>query len=222
MPTYNFYCDESCHLENDKMPFMLLGYVCVPYNQLKRHSERIKKIKEEHNFFGEIKWNKISNSQHKFYNAIIDYFFDSDLAFRALVINKNQINNGVFNQNFDTFYYKMYYQLINHKLDTLSAYNIYIDIKDTLSASKINKLKEILQTKYGVIRTLQNVRSHESIYLQVCDLIMGAISYHLRQNGNVIAKNNIINRIQKHSNHQLDKSTAKAEEKLNLFFIELR
>ena len=222
MPTYNFYCDESCHLENDKMPYMLLGYVSVAYNQLKRHSQRIKELKKKHNFYGEIKWSKVANSQHKFYNDLIDYFFDSDLSFRAIVINKSQINNGNFEQDFNTFYYKMYYQLINHKLDTLSNYNIYLDIKDTLSASKMNELKSILQTKFGVIRNLQNVHSHESIFLQLTDLIMGAISYHLRGIGKVKAKTDLINRIQRHSNHQLQKSTPKTEGKLNLFFIELQ
>ena len=160
MPTYNFYCDESCHLENDKMPYMLLGYVCVPYNQLKRHSIRIKEIKEKHHFYGEVKWSKVANSQHKFYNDLIDYFFDSDLSFRAIVINKERINNNNFHQDFNTFYYKMYYQLINHKLDTLSYYNIYLDIKDTLSAGKMNNLKTILQTQFGVIRNLQNIHSY--------------------------------------------------------------
>jgi Protein of unknown function (DUF3800) len=222
MPTYNFYCDESCHLENDNMPYMLLGYVSVAYNQLKRHSQRIKELKKKHNFYGEIKWSKVANSQHKFYNDLIDYFFDSDLSFRAIVINKSQINNGNFEQDFNTFYYKMYYQLINHKLDTLSNYNIYLDIKDTLSASKMNELKSILQTKFGVIRNLQNIHSHESIFLQLTDLIMGAISYHLRGIGKVKAKTDLINRIQRHSNHQLQKSTPKTEEKLNLFFIELQ
>ena len=222
MPTYNFYCDESCHLENDKMPYMLLGYVNVSYNQIKRHTQRIKELKKKHNFYGEIKWSKVANSQHKFYNDLIDYFFDSDLSFRAIVINKSQINNNPFMQDFNTFYYKMYYQLINHKLDTLSNYNIYLDIKDTLSASKMNELKSILQTKFGVIRNLQNIHSHESIFLQLTDLIMGAVSYHLRGIGKVKAKTDLINRIQKHSNHQLQKSTPKTEEKLNLFFIELQ
>ena len=93
----------SCHLENDKMPYMLLGYVSVAYNQLKRHSQRIKELKKKHNFYGEIKWSKVANSQHKFYNDLIDYFFDSDLSFRAIVINKSQINNGNFEQDFNTF-----------------------------------------------------------------------------------------------------------------------
>ena len=33
--TYNMYCDESTHLENDGQPYMILGYVSTPYNQLK-------------------------------------------------------------------------------------------------------------------------------------------------------------------------------------------
>jgi hypothetical protein len=116
----------------------------------------------------------------------------------------------------------MYYQLINHKLDMLATYNIYLDIKDTLSANKVNKLKEILQTKFGIIRNLQNIHSNESVFMQLTDLIMGAIGYHLRGEGKVIAKNNLIARIQKNSNYQLDKSTPKSEDKLNLFFIELQ
>lgn len=201
---------------------MLLGYILVPYNQLKLHNEKIKVIKKKYHFYGEIKWNKVSNSQHKFYNEIIDYFFASDLCFRGLIINKEQIKNPGFQQDFDSFYYKMYYQLVNHKLDMLATYNIYLDIKDTLSADKVNKLKEILQTKFGVIRNLQNIHSHESVFMQITDLIMGAIGYHLRGEGKVIAKNNLIARIQKNSNYQLDKSTPKTEDKLNLFFIELQ
>lgn len=222
MKTFNLYCDESCHLENDKMSYFLLGYVSVPYNQLERHKERIKDIKEKHHYYGEVKWNKVSKSQLDFYIDLIDYFFDSDLFFRAIVVKKDQIRNKELAQDFDTFYYKMYYQLLYHRLDTLSHYNIYLDIKDTLSATKVAKLREILQTRFGVIRNLQNIRSHESVFTQLADLILGAISYHLRKEFRMDAKKAIINRIQKHSNHELDHSTALWEEKLNLFFIELQ
>jgi Protein of unknown function (DUF3800) len=201
---------------------MLLGYVSVPYNQLRLHNEKIKEIKKKHHFYGEIKWSKVSNAQHRFYNDIIDYFFASDLCFRGLIINKEQIKNPAFHQDYDSFYYKMYYQLINHKLDMLAAYNIYLDIKDTLSANKVNKLKDILQTKFGVIRNLQNIRSEESVFMQLTDLITGAIGYQLRGEGKVIAKNNLIARIQRNANQPLNNSTPKWENKLNLFFIELQ
>lgn len=102
---------------------------------------------------------------------------------------------------FDDFYYKMYWQLINHKISMENNYNIYLDIKDTLSAGKVKKLKQILQIDFSSIRTLQNIRSEESLLMQLTDLLMGAISYHLRGLDKVIAKNKLIEKI--HANENL-------------------
>ena len=49
MKTFNFYCDESCHLENDRFPYMLIGYVSSAYNQVNFHSKKIKQLKKEYN-----------------------------------------------------------------------------------------------------------------------------------------------------------------------------
>lgn len=220
--TYNIYCDESCHIENDHKKFMLLGCVSVPYNELRRHTERIKAIKDKHNFFGEIKWTGVSSSKHLFYKDLLDYFFDTDLRFRAVVVDKNKIKNDSFGQDFDTFYYKMYYQLLIHRKNTEYAYNVYLDIKDTLSSHKVNKLKEILNTKYGVFRIVQNIHSKESIMMQVADFIIGAISYELNNDEKkVLAKKQIIEKIKLQSKQNLCESSKFSEKKLNLFFIEL-
>lgn len=221
MKTFNLYCDESSHLRNDGQPYMLLAYLLVPYNQAIRHKERLFSIKREHNFFGELKWTKVSSSQKQFYLDVIDYFFDTDICFRALVVKKNQVDVHL-QEDYDTFYYKMYYQLINHKMDYRHVYNIYLDIKDTLSTSKVKKLEEILQTKFGVIRNLQNIHSHESIFLQITDLILGAINYHIRGLDKVDAKTQIIQKIQKRSGYKLAGSTPLKEDKVNLFFIDLK
>lgn len=221
--TFNIYCDESCHLENDHKNFMLLGYVSSAYNQVKRHTERINNLKKKHHYYGEIKWSNVSSSKQLFYKELIDYFFDTDLCFRAIVIDKSKINNNEFAQDFDEFYYKMYYQLLNHKISSEYAYNVYLDIKDTLSAYKVNKLKEILNIQYGVFRNVQNIRSHESVLLQLSDLIMGAISYELNNaDKKVIAKRQIIDRIKQHSNSSLNSSSTYIETKMNLFFINLK
>jgi len=220
---YNLYCDESCHLENDGKKYMLLGYVSCPYPQIKEHSENIKKMKQKFNFFGEMKWSKISNSNISFYSEIIDYFFDKHLNFRALIVNKTTINKERFSDSFDDFYYKMYWQLIIHKIDTLNRYNIYLDIKDSLSATKVHKLKQILNMNLQVIDRLQNIRSHESLLLQMCDVILGAISYNLNQeNKNRSAKIELIDRIKKKTKHDLLTSTEKSMDKFNLFFIDLQ
>ncbi len=221
--TFNIYCDESCHIENDHKKFMLLGCVSSAYNQVKRHTARIKQLKEKHNYYGEIKWSNVSNSQLLFYKDLVDYFFDTDIMFRAVIIDKSKINNSVFNQDYDDFYYKMYYQLLNHNKNSSFNYNVYLDIKDTLSAYKVNKLKEILNTKFGVFRNIQNIRSHESILMQISDFIMGALSYNLNNTEKkVIAKRQIIERIEQYAPNGLDCNSQYADKKLNLFFIELK
>lgn len=219
--TFNIYCDESCHIEHDHKPFMFLGKVSSAYNQVKLHTENIKEIKLKHHFYAEIKWTSVSKSKLRFYEELIDYFFSTDLQFRAIGVEKSKINNGAFNQSYDDFYYKMYYYLLNHNLNSLYNYNVYLDIKDTLSAFKVNKLKDILNTKFGVFRNIQNIRSHESLLLQLTDLIMGAISYYHNdtQKANP-AKMKLIAKIKHHSGSSLEKTNY--SDKLNLFFIELR
>lgn len=220
--TFNFYCDESCHLENDGQSFMLISYTSSAWNQVKLHQERIKEIKLKHHYFGEIKWSKVSHGQYPFYSELLDYFFASDLQFRAVVIDKTKVKNEAFDQTYDEFYYKMYYQLIYHKINMEHQYNIYLDIKDGLSAQKVKRLHQLLNTNYSTIRNLQNIRSHESLLMQVTDFLMGAISYYLRAYNKVIAKNNLVEKIQQHTQLPLTNSTPKHHEKFNLFFITLK
>ncbi len=126
--------------------------------------------------------------------------------------------------SYDDFYYKMYYQLINYRISSMYSYNVYLDIKDTLSANKVRKLRKILNNKYNaeLFRNIQNIRSEESVLMQLADFIMGAVSYNAndteRKN---VAKVQIIDRIKKHAN-LIDLGKTNYSEKLNLFFIELR
>ena len=200
---------------------MFLGKVSAAYNQVKLHTENIQELKKKHHFYAEIKWTSVSKSKLRFYEELIDYFFSTDLQFRAIGVEKSRINNGAFNQCYDDFYYKMYYYLLNHNLNSLYNYNVYLDIKDTLSAFKVKKLKEILNTKFGVFRNVQNIRSHESLLLQLADLIMGAISYYHNDIDKANpAKVKLIEKIKQHSGTELDRTNY--SDKLNLFFIELR
>lgn len=219
--TFNIYCDESCHVESDHKDFMFLGSIKSAYNEVKTHTENIKKIKRKHNFYGEIKWTSVSKSKLHFYSELVDYFFTTDLSFRSIGVRKSKIRNDDFEQNYDEFYYKMYYILLNHNINSAFKYNVYLDIKDTLSANKVRKLKEILNTKYGVFRNVQNIRSNESLLLQLADFLMGAVSY---ENNDLDRRNTakiyIINKISKRE--VIDLKTTNYSNKFNLFFINLR
>ena len=220
--TFNIYCDESCHLEHDHKRFMFLGSVSSAFPQVRRHCQRIDELKRKHNFYAEIKWSNVSMSKLRFYLDLVDYFFDTDLRFRAIGVEKSGIKCDAFNTSFDDFYYKMYYQLLNHNVDTRCHYNVYLDIKDTLSALKVRRLKEILNVKFGVFRNVQNIRSEESLLMQLADFLMGAISYNVNDGAKANpAKMQIIEKISKHA--QLpDLCKTNYSDKSNLFFIELK
>jgi len=219
--TYNIYCDESTHLQNDGKPYMLISYISCAYNQLKQHKEHIKMLKKQHFFQGEIKWSNVSKSKYPFYTELIEYFFATDLTFRAVIVKKKEIDETREGFTYDDFYFKMYYQLLYHKLNAENAYNIYLDIKDTRSQGKLRRLSDILENTHAV-RNIQFIKSYESTLMQLTDLIMGAINYHLSKENKVIAKKKIIEKIQSHSKLSLVRSTPKDAEKFNLFFIELK
>lgn len=224
--TFNLYCDESCHLERDRMPYMIYGYVSIASNQIQLAKKQIKQIKLDHNFEGEMKWNNVCNKTYPFYSEIINYFFSNDIIFRAVVVDKEQIDNNRPDYSFNDFYFRMYYQLLHHKTDMENTYNVYIDIKDTRSQDKLHKLKEMI--KYNsAINNFQFIDSKESVFVQLADVLMGAINYQLRIEkrnieGKVDAKLKLIEKIKSHTNLTLNKSTSKDSHKFNLFFICLK
>ena len=150
----------------------------------------------------------------------------SDLEFRAVVVDKTQIDESRQDYTFNDFYYKMYFQLLHTKVDFQNTYNVYMDIKDTCSSEKLSTLKRIMGYNSS-IGNLQFIRSHESVFIQLADVLMGAINYNLRKKkgdveGRVDAKLKLIEKIQKHSNISLNCSTPLYRKKFNLFFISLK
>lgn len=223
---YNIYCDESCHLENDKQKVMVLGAIWCPIEKTRKINVRIREIKNKHKLHRnlEIKWTKVSKGKIEFYEDIINYFFDNnDLHFRALIIpDKSKLNHKRFSQTHDTWYYKMYFNLLKAILSPNDKYKIYLDIKDTRSEIKVYKLHKILCNNMydfsrDIIDDIQTIRSHEVEILQLVDLFIGAIAYCNRNLKTSNAKIHLINRIRDLSGYDLTSSTLFKEEKFNLF-----
>lgn len=226
MQTYNIYCDESCHLENDHQKVMVLGAVWCPFEKTREISSRIREIKSKHTLSSqfEIKWTKVSPGKIQFYLDLIDYFFDNDdLHFRALIVpDKSALRHSEHNQIHDDFYYKMYFDMLKIIISPDASYHIYIDIKDTKSAKKAKKLHDVLcYNQYDfsrtIIKKLQTVRSHEIEIMQLADLLIGVISYANRGLFSSTAKNTLVERFRNRSGYRLTHSTLYREEKVNLF-----
>lgn len=225
--TYNIYCDESCHLENDGQKAMVLGGVWCPLDKTREIAVRLRELKQKHGLPAsfEVKWTKVSQSKVQFYLDLLDYFFDDDdLHFRALIVpDKSMLRHGDFpGQDHDTWYYKMYFDMLKVILRPDARYRIYLDIKDTRGSRKVEKLHEVLcNSKYDfsrkVIERVQLVHSHEIEQLQLADLLIGSVAYLNRGLSVNAGKVTLMKRMQERSTYSLDRNTLLREEKVNLF-----
>ena len=224
--TFNLYCDESTHLIHDGHPYMLLSYISIAYPQIRLAKEEIKAIKRKFNYTEELKWTNVHSATYKVYAELVHWFFMNDLEFRAVVVDKSQIDEKRADYSFNDFYFRMYFQLLHTKVDFQNRYNVFLDIKDTCSGEKLEKMKKIMSYNSS-IGTLQFIPSRESVFIQLADVLMGAINYNLRiqkgdVKGNVIAKLKLIEKIKRHSNISLNTTTPLSRNKFNLFFITLK
>ena len=146
--TINIYCDESCHLEHDGIPVMVLGCVWMPAEMMAKVSCEIREIKARHCMSPkwEAKWTKISPAKTLLYLELIDYFFDTPcLHFRGVLIpDKGILNHSMFAQTHDGWYYKMMFTMLEPIIDPDKEHCVYLDIKDTRSEQKRALLEKVL------------------------------------------------------------------------------
>lgn len=223
--TYNIYCDESCHLEHDHQGIMVLGAVWCPLEKVREITLGIREIKSRHGLRPdfEIKWTKVSPSRVQFYLDIIDFFFDEkDLHFRALIVpNKTKLNHKAFGQSHDDWYFKMYFEMLKVIFRPEARYRIYLDIKDTRSAPKVGKLRDVLCNNLydfsrEIIERIQTVRSQEVEQLALADLLIGTVAYANRELSGSSAKTRLVERMRQRSGYKLTLTTLLQEEKVNL------
>ncbi|MBN2858084.1 MAG: DUF3800 domain-containing protein [Candidatus Delongbacteria bacterium] len=224
------YCDESCHLPNDHINLMVLGTMFCEAEKKRQIFDDIRGIKERHSLSPhfEIKWTKVSPAKIDFYIDLVEYFFNcSDLRFRSVVAKeKDHLDHSMYNNNdYNEWYYKMYYLLLDKIIFPDNCYDVFIDIKDTRGGKRLQVLQEALcnnryDFKQEVIRHVNQIHSHESEILQLCDLFIGALSYFHRglynkkRNG---AKSRLIDLISKKRDLPLKYSSSQEELKFNMF-----
>lgn len=212
---YNVYCDESCHLQNDRNDIMVIGGIICSKHKVKKINCEIRKIKEKYNITSEIKWHNISNYRIEFYKDLIEYFFSNeDLKFRCVIApDKQKLNLEKYSLSYDDWYYRIYYLLLKEIVGVDDEYFIYMDIKDTNGGEKVKKLKKVLNNLLyafynDVVKNIQLVRSNEVEIIQLSDVLIGAISYVNRDlNNKQNAKNDIINLIMEKTGQSLKYTT---------------
>ena len=224
--TVNVYCDESCHLLRDASPVMVLGALTCPVSKAREIADRLRAIKQKHGLkpSRETKWIKVSPGKYSFYEETIDYFFgEADVGYRAWVIpDKRQLDHDRFGQDHDSWYYKMYFKLLEPLISPDRSYRIYVDKKDTQGGEKVQRLRDELCNSmfdfdHRIIERIQIVHSHEIEAVQLCDLLTGIVTYANRQLQTSDAKRNLVRHVEMLAGRSLLKNTLIREPKLNVY-----
>jgi hypothetical protein len=204
---------------------MVLGALWCLKEKAREIAVRLREIKVAHGLPAafELKWTKVSPAKQGFYRDVLDYFFDDDdLHFRAWIAHKAGLRHADFGQSHDDWYYKMMFGLLEPLLTPEASFCLYLDKKDTRSASKVAKLHDVLcnnryDFKRAIVQRVQVVESHAVEQLQLADFLLGAVSYANRSLSGSTAKNALIARIRQRTGYSLLKPTLLREPKFNLF-----
>lgn len=224
---YDIFIDESCHLENDSLPVMCIGYIKVKSTDYENLKQELNSILKKHRINRELKWNKFSESKLDLYFELVDFFFKNPLEFRSVLVKyKERLNHKDFNQGlYDNFYYKLMYFLIRPNNIDGEKYRVFIDIKDTRGREKLKKINEIFNNKYSghsPFILFQHLHSIDNIFIQLADFFIGAITYKSRVSLGDISnptkhKLDFINYLEQKSGFLLDEGTEPWEVKFNIF-----
>ncbi|MEC9485836.1 MAG: DUF3800 domain-containing protein [Candidatus Izemoplasma sp.] len=217
---YSIFCDESRHLENDEHSHMLIGAILCETGNENHYNNIIKGLKEKHgmNKNTELKWTKVSSRYLGLYKDIIDFTYDNPIFIRILIADKSNLDHNRFEQTHDKWYYKMYYHLLTYfgsRYDSL--YKVYLDIKDTNTHKRVDKLNKILNYQYASEYIVKSVRSHEKQFIQVIDLIIGAAGYKYSDKKSSEAKLEVMNYLESKFGVNFFKKTAYQSQKINIF-----
>lgn len=101
----------------------------------------------------------------------------------------------------------MYFDLLKVILDPAARYRIYLDYKDTHGGGKVARLHDVLcnnayDFKRERIERVQIVRSHEVDLIQLCDLLLGIVSYANRDLSTSPAKLELVDHMRRRSRRQ--------------------
>lgn len=225
---FDIYCDECFpDLLTSKIPkaqYVVIGSLWVEGALRDELKAEIHRLRDKHKVGGEIKSRKVSPSRLDFYRELIDLYFnrDSDVRFRAIVIDRNLIDFDGNNQgSAELSFYKFYYQLLHHWLRPKAAYQVFCDYQTNQNPARLHELRQVLESANPLttFSSVQWVRSKESVLTQLSDVLTGLVSARLNktpQEGS--AKAALLDYLESKLGRPIA-STPVSEKKLNIFLI---
>lgn len=169
---------------------MLLGGITVPHHISSHLEKALIEAREPELPLGEIKWAKVSKSKLSAYKRFADVIIQNkfDVSFHSLFVDTHLIRDNLYNGGSrEVGFNKEIYQLVTKfwKLQQDRFFHVYLDKRNTSSST--DELKNILN--FGIrkarpgadwpIRRLHFRDSASCQFLQVVDVLLGAVAFHV-------------------------------------------
>lgn len=227
---FDIYCDECfpdlLTSEKPQAQYVIIGSLWLPSNQRSALKAKLHALRDAHKIGGEIKSRKVSPSRLAFYKELIDLFIDAglDLRFRAIVIDRHKVDLRRFHKNSaELSFYKFYYQMLHHWIGAANTYHIFCDYQTNQHPARLAELQQVLSNANPLseFKSVQWVRSRESVLTQLTDVLTGLTSAKLNQTIQAgSAKEQLLNYLEAKRGRPIQ-ATWIGEQKFNLFKISL-
>jgi hypothetical protein len=224
--SYEIYCDESRQelfydKEKARIGYTLIGGIWLEADSRQRLKDEIRKVRVKHDLYSEFKWVKVSPNRLPFYTDIIDLFFREEaFRFRTIVLKNDELDKVKFHEgDAELMFYKFYYQLIKHWLSDGNAYRVFVDMKTNREKDRLPTLLKYLSLSNlsSDVKSVQALPSSEVDFLQVADLLIGAVGSKFNGDGTSCAKLELISSLEKLLGRPLNKPTSCDCNKFNVF-----
>lgn len=163
-----------------------------------------------------------------FYKELVDIFVDLEEFhfFKAIVVDTDKINFEYHQNNSDIGFYKFYYQVLVHKMNSASNfhnYYVYVDDKTNKVYKPLPLLKEVLNNAIynGNVKLIEPRDSYENIFIQYADVLIGLVSYGFNTKQMHGAKKELYEYASHRLGMALNKATSKDKKPFNIFKIQL-
>lgn len=211
------YCDESRqdlffnkNSITDENRYIFIGGIMIDNKNRDAIKRQINELKEKYNLNkkAELKWNRVTSKYLDLYKEIIDVYINNNISFRTISIDSKRLDLKKYhNDSGELGFYKFYYQLLNHWLDDNNKFIIYTDVKTYSDPNVLNDLKRCLNNREhpSSVEKIYAIESHESVFLQLEDVLMGATAYkeNYGYNGKSHAKVEMVKYLEEKLGHRL-------------------
>jgi len=183
------FLDETGLLNIERDKYFGLGVLKTPNPQTLYVP--IKKIRDKHGFYDEVKWSSISNKNISLVKEIISLFVsDENSTFNCLFLDKHKLD---FEQYFNNNFWKVYESFTFHLLKaSIKPSDSCVLLADMYPASPDTDfelaVKSRINKKFNrvAVHSVCRLDSKSTDLLQLCDYFLGAVSYEYKLANNLI------------------------------------